>query len=129
MALEVFNFPYHTVEGENPESGFRASMGGSYTFTTPPTDPDQRIFTLHFPAMKYYTDGDGAADASVNPTFNMLTLLQFYYDHKLYKSFQYTHPVHGVMEVKFNKPCPEPEGIPGANGVVKEFSINIVEIP
>lgn len=127
--METFDFPYHTVEGENPESGFSAQMGGSYVFSVPPTDPDQRVFTLHFPVMKYYTDSNGLADSSVDPKLNMLALLNFYYAHKQWKSFIYNHPVHGPLEVKFKKPCPEPDGIEGGFGAVKEFQVVLVEQP
>ncbi len=129
MALQVFNFPYHTVETENPDSSFRGQFGGSYVFTSPPTDPDQRLFNLNFPTMKFYVDAEGAIDNAINPLINMMKLIEFYQFHKLHQSFQYTHPVHGLMEVKFNKPLKEPEGIANGDGAVKEFSVQFVEIP
>lgn len=129
MALELFDFPYHVVETENPESGTRGQFGNSYVFTAPPTDPDQRLFTLTFAAMKFYVDDDGDIDATVNLKTNMKTLIDFYHQHKTYASFQYNHPVHGLMEVKFYTPLTEPPGIPGGNGVVTEFSVQLVEIP
>jgi len=129
MALELFDFPYHRVETENPESGTRIQLGGSYVFTAPPSDPDQRIFTLTFPLMKFFTDADGLIDADISTQYNMKKLIDFYHEHKLYKTFQYQHPVHGLLEVQFYKPLKEPEGIPNGNGVTKEFSIQLLEIP
>ena len=59
----------------------------------------------------------------------MINLIKFYQRHKLYKSFHYDHPVHGLLEVKFNKPLKEEDGLEGGNGVVKDFSIELIEIP
>lgn len=129
MALALFDFPYHRVETENPESGFRGQFGGSYVFTAPPSDPDQRTFTLYFATMKFYTTGDGLIDDISNPHINMMTLINFYKEHKLYKSFQYNHPVHGLMEVKFNKPLKEPQGMVGGDGAVEPITIQLIEIP
>ena len=125
---ETFDYPYHLTSGENPESSFRVKFGGSYVFTTPPTDPDMRVFTLSFTGMKYYVTA-GVVDDTVNPQTNMLNLINFYYRHKLYKSFIYEHPLHGTMEVKFNKPLPEPKPVKGGFGVVEDFSIELIEIP
>lgn len=129
MALDVFDFPYHTVETENPDSGTRGQFGGSYLFTAPPTDPDQRIFTLHFPTMKFFLDEEGDIDSTVNPSYNMKRLIDFYIAHKTHASFRYDHPYHGTLEVKFYKALKEPEGIPKGNGAVKEFTLQFVEIP
>lgn len=129
MTLAVFNFPYHTVETQNPESGVRGQFGGSYVFTTPPTDPDQRLFTLKFAAMQFFVDGAGVPEAISNPTYNMLTLINFYLAHKLYLSFTYAHPVHGTLEVKFQKSLVEPEGIAGGFGVTKEVTVELIEVP
>jgi hypothetical protein len=129
MPLETFNFPYHTFNTENPESGFRGTLGGSYVFTAEPTDPDQRKFILNFPTMKYFTDEDGVVDETINPTLNMFALTKFYLAHKMYKSFHYTHPVHGLLEVKFNKPLVEPDVLVGGGGAVKSFTVELIEIP
>lgn len=129
MALEVFDFPYHLTETDNPESGFRGVMGGSYTFTAAPTDPDQRLVTLTFKTMKFYTDNFGMPEALTEPQLNMKTLIDFYQRHKLYKSFHYYHPVHGQMEVKFNKPLKEPKPMEGGTGAVEGFTIELIEIP
>lgn len=126
---EVFTYQYQSIKTENPESGVRIQMGGSYVFSTPSPDPDQRKFTLKFNAMRYYFDEDDELDETINEPFNMLSLIKFYGRHKLYKSFQYQHPVHGLMEVKFSKPLVEEEVEPGGFGVVKPFDIELIEIP
>ena len=127
--METFNFPFHTVETENPQSGFRVQFGQSYVFTAPPTAPDQRTFTLHFPTMKFYTNETGQLDQIKNPKINMYTLIKFYHAHKLHQSFKYDHPVHGPLICKFQNPLKEPEGIAGGNGTVKEFTVTLIEIP
>ncbi len=129
MALEVFNYPYHTVKGENPESGLRIQLGKSYVFTAPPTDPDQRKFTLNMRGMQFFFDNAGELDDSVVPLRNMFSLIKFYQRHKMYKSFQYMHPIHGLLVVKFNQPLVEEEPEAGGSGVVKDFTIELIEIP
>lgn len=128
MALEVFDFPYHTFKTDNPP-GISVKLGGSYTFSTPPADPDQRVFTLTFKGMCYFTDIDGTLTEYTQPQRNMFNLIKFYQRHKMYKSFQYTHPVHGLLEVKFNKPLQEESVLEGGFGIVKEFSVELLEIP
>lgn len=129
MALEDFDFPNHSFKTENPESSFRVKLGGSYVFSTPPTDPDQRVFVLSFTGMRFFVDEDNVLDESINPQLNMFNLIKFYQRHKMYKSFRYEHPVHGTLEVKFNKPLTEEDVQPGGFGVVKDFSVELVEIP
>jgi len=129
MALETFYFPNHTVETENPESSVRGQFGGSYIFTAPPSDPDQRIFTLTFATMQFFLDDDDDLDTTVNVEYNMKTLIDFYHRHKTHASFQYTHPVHGILEVKFFKPLKEPKGLVNGNGTVEQFSVQFIEIP
>jgi len=127
--METFNFPYHTFETTNPESGIRGQFGGNYVFTAPPSDPDQRIFTLHFSVMKFYVNGMGNVDETINPKLNMYALIKFYQAHKLHSSFLYNHPVHGTLICKFQTPLTEPEGIRGGGGAVKEFTVSLIEIP
>lgn len=127
--MAQFNFPYHTVETENPDSSVNVQFGNSYVFTTPPNAPDQRIFTLHFKAMKYFLNGAGQLDENVYPDINMFRLTKFYQEHKTWKAFEYIHPVHGPLSVRFHRPLAEPEGVQGGNGVVKEFEVTLIEIP
>jgi len=128
MALEVFDFPFHKVKTVNPESGIRGQFGNSYIFTAPPTAPDQRIFKLSFAAMRFYTEGSEVS-ATVNPTFNMKNLIDFYHAHKLFLSFHYPHPVYGTLEVRFNKPFEEPESLLGGGGTTEAFEVEFIEIP
>jgi hypothetical protein len=129
MALEDFDFPYHTFETVNPETGFRGKFGGSYLFTATPDSPDQRMFKLGFQAMQFFTDSDGSLNSATEPAINMKRLIDFYQTHKLHKSFNYNHPVYGIVEVKFNKPLPEPKGAGFGYGVVEAFEVELVEIP
>lgn len=129
MALELFDFPFHTVQTSNPESGMRGTMGGSYVFTSAPTDPDQRQFTLNFPTMKFFVNSSDELDETINPQYNMLALAQFYQRHKTYASFHYQHPVYGLLECKFNKPLVEPEVLPGGSGATKSVTVELIEIP
>lgn len=126
--MAIFNFPYHTYSTENPESSFRVKLGGSYQFSAPPSAPDQRIFKLKFPAMKYFVR-DGALDRNAQPQINLALLEDFYDLHKLHATFTYNHPVYGSVACRFNKPLKVPEGTRGGNGVVENIEIELIEMP
>ena len=129
MALLDFDFPYHLFETVNPETGFRGQFGGNYTFTAEPDAPDQRLFKLTFDGMQFFTDGNGDLEDTTHLETNMYRMINFYKAHKLHTTFNYTHPVHGVLVVKFNKPLPEPKGIKAGNGVLEGFEVELIEIP
>lgn len=126
--MATFDFPYHnTPETIWPESSTRVQFGNSYVFTAPPSAPDQRIFRLFFPALKYYTDSGGAVDATIEPQLNLQALINFYEEHHLWKPFTYPHPVFGNVEVRFNKPLQVPQGKAGGGGVVEGISLEFIE--
>lgn len=70
---------------------------------------------------------------TVSPTLrypvNLKALEDFYNEHKMHKSFLYPHPVYGNVECKFFSPLKIPEGLPGGNGAVKDFTIELIEVP
>jgi hypothetical protein len=129
MTIETFNFPYHATVTENPVTGTNGALGGSYSFTAPPTDPDQRTFTLSFESMFYFLASNGLVEANVNPLYNMKAMIDFYSRHKLYKTFKYNHPVYGELLVRFHKPLTEEAAQPGGSGIVRNFTIQLIEIP
>lgn len=126
--MATFDFPYHTYSTENPESSFRVKLGGSYQFSAPPSAPDQRVFILKFPAMKYFVTNK-VLDKVIQPEINLARLENFYDLHKLHATFTYPHPVYGNVPCRFNKPLKIPEGTPGGNGVVEGISIELIEMP
>lgn len=129
MALETFDFPYHTTETVNPDTGFRGKFGGSYLVTSPPDSPDQREFKLGFTGMQFFVDGTGVVEIVTEVQRNMKVMIDFYILHKLHLSFNYIHPVYGQVVVKFNQPLPEPKGIKGGLGVIEDFEVTLIEIP
>jgi len=129
MANALYDFPYCTVTVEYPESSLRVQFGNSWTFVAPPTAPDQRIFTLKYPTMYYYVDSGGAIDYTKNPKMNFGVLEQFYQTHRLYKKFDYVHPVYGLIVVRFHQPLIVPEGMPGGTGALQSFEVKLVEQP
>ena len=126
--METFDFPYHTFSTEYPESGTRVQLGGNYIFTSPPTGPDLRRFSLHFETMFYYLDDEGDIDLTHNPKINLAVLEAFYNAHKTHKTFIYPHPVYGNVECKFYSPLKIPEGNKAGHGSVKDFKIELIEI-
>jgi phage-related protein len=128
--MATFNFPMHQQETKYPVSGFNVKLGKSYTFTAAPDAPDQRTFILSFTGFKYYTDANEVVEAVTNASMNNMAALEaFYNEHKLWKTFAYTHPVYGLLDVKFSKPLHVPKGQKGGSGVLQDFSIEFEEQP
>lgn len=127
--METFNYPNHTVQHRHPPSGVGVQLGGSYRYDVAPTSPDARVFTLSFPTMGYFFDGNGDVDGAASAELNLLHLSNFYISHKLYKKFIYEHPVFGPLTVKFNKPFESPKGLPKGNGWSESFTIELLEVP
>ena len=124
-----FNFPYHTVRTEYPESGFRVQLGNSYQYSAPPPAPDQRVFKLKFKILKWFTTPTGQIDRAAQPEINIALLEDFYLQHKMFATFTYNHPVHGSVSVRFNKPLQIPEGIEGGDGAVPGVEVEFIEVP
>lgn len=127
--MAVFPCEYFQTSTKYPDSGSRVQMGNSYVFTAPPTAPDQRVFVVALSGMQYFVDGAGVIDLSSNLSRNMAHLDSFYNDHKLYLSFDFNHPIYGLLRCKFNRPLEIPNGIKGGNGLIEDFSLELMEIP
>lgn len=125
----TFTWMGHTSATEYPDSGFKMKFGNSYEYAEGPTAPDQRRFTLSFPLLKYFVNAAGVVDATIQPTLNMKALEDFYILHKLWKTFIYPHPVYGNVNVRFQAPLKVPGGIPGGDGALGAFSIELIEQP
>lgn len=134
MAVQRFNFPYHKVKTEYPESSVRVQFGSNFTFTAKPDSEDMRNFILTFPVMKAFEptendDGTKSPDLSSDPQINIAVLEKFYQDHRLHTTFIYPHPHYGDVKVKFNKPLKIPEGQTGGDGAIKNITVELMEQP
>lgn len=130
--MEEFDFDFHLFSAEYPDSGDRLQLGRSYMFTAGPVAPDQRVITLHFPTMFYYVNAvTGTPDTTTNPKMNFLRLEGFYTRHRLWKPFNYRHPMYGMLVVKFDKPLKTPKGLgSGApKGQLEGFTVDLLEQP
>lgn len=127
--MAKFEFPYHRVETDYPESGIQVEFGNNYVFNSKPDAPDMRTFTLSFPTMLYYLDSQGQIDKSHKPEMNMAALEDFYQQHRTWKSFTYPHPVYGDVTCRFKEPLRVPKPRKGGSGAVESFSIKLVESP
>lgn len=126
--METFDFPYHLVSTEYPDSATRVQFGSSYVFTSKPVAPDQRIFTLSFQGMGFFFSGE-ILNRDVKPQLNMGTLERFYQDHQTWKSFIYPHALLGSVVCKFHQPLTIPKGVPGGSGKVEGFELKLIEVP
>jgi hypothetical protein len=126
---QTFNFPYHEVQDEYPESSARLKFGGGYEFASKPTAPDQVVFVLTFPGMWYYENPPGTVNTATNATRNMGALQAFYEAHRLYEKFDYPHPRRGTVSVRFEKPLKTPRVIPKANGLCEPFEVRLIMQP
>lgn len=127
--MAIFPFKYFSFSTQYPETGTRIQLGQSYQFDTPPTAPDQRLFTLTLGGMAYFVDAGGQLDLTQAPERNLGALEAFYNTHKRAISFTLPHPVYGDVSVKFNRPLSIPAGLPGGGGAVPDFDIELIEQP
>ena len=129
--MEVFDFDYHSCTAKYPETGERLQLGKSYVFSAAPVAPDARILTLSFEAMFYYSNPlTGAPDAARNTKLNMWRLELFYQSHKLWKRFEYTHPIYGLLICTFNRPLETPKPDKSASrGQTEGFTLEFLEHP
>ena len=127
--MDLFDFDFHNFETEYPDSGNRMQLGNSYTFSSSPVAPDQRIITLSFKGMLSYHNADGSPDPDKNPRVNIWRLEQFYLANKLWRPFNYKHARYGVLVVKFNKPFKVPKMVEGEIGLTESFTVEFQEQP
>lgn len=129
--MEVFNFPFHERETQYPKSGSEVQFGKGWTFTSAPSQPFSREFTLTFRGMTYYESTDPAVrvKSTVYPGNNMSTMETFYQRHELWKEFWFYHPTYGYTKCRFKEPLKVPKGLPGRGGMVDEFNVVLVEVP
>lgn len=132
--METFSWPNHTLAVRYPDSGYRATLGGSYQFAAEPVVPDQREFVLRFEALQFFTQWDEAnglwvPDRTRLPEINLWLLDDFYRAHRTWKSFIYLNPLYGQVEVKFSTPLEIPHGTKGGNGVVQGIEVRLLEQP
>jgi len=120
--MDIFDFPYHTLDVKYPDSSIVVSFGGGYDFTSVPKAPDQVEYTLNYEAMFFFETISGFANSSYLPKVNMRTLEEFYIKHKLHGKFIYPHPTEGDLTVKFAKPL-EYKVTKNGKGKVDPFSI------
>lgn len=135
--MAVFDFPYHQVQDEYPESSLSIRFGRGYQFASRPMGPDQINLRLSFPTLFWVFNSGGSLTALTEPKINLKTLIEFYEAHLLYEKFTYNHPLRGTIECRFAKPLVTPKGIRGAVAskdshkfhAVEPFEIQLVTQP
>lgn len=127
--MATFPAEFFTFSTKYPESGSRLQFARSYVYTIEAEAPDQRTFSLSLMGMKYFLDSQGDIDLTVHTNRNMAVLEKFYNDHRLALSFDFNHPVYGTLVCKFKTPLEIPEGIPGGDGALETFRVELIEIP
>jgi hypothetical protein len=120
--MKTFDFPFHTVRDDYPESSASVRFGRGYAFASRPRGPDQIITHLSFPVMfTMVNQTTGLIDRTVAPHYNFEALLAFYEEHRMYEIFKYNHPRKGLTEWRFSKPLQTPDPLgPGFIGGVPD---------
>lgn len=132
--MATFDFPWHKVAEDNPDSGVGVQFGNSYEFRAGPTAPLQRTFTITMQGMRVYTQSDGVTiDSTTNGTSgrkdNIMTLYAFWQTHKQHVPFVYNHPLHGAMNCRFKTPLRLPTPVDGGSGLYPNFEMQFIEVP
>ncbi len=120
--MEIFDFPYHTLDVKYPESSISVAYGQGYEFTSAPKAPDQVEYTLNFAAMFFFETVPGYEDPTKNNRVNMSALEAFYNKYKMYGKFIYPHPTRGNLVVRFSEPLSY-KVTPNGRGRVEPFAI------
>ncbi len=128
MALDTFNFPYHTLSVDYPDSSAKIKFGRGYEFATKPEGPDQLTLTLNYDAMFFYESSPGVVDRARNTSINMQLMEDFYIDKRLYTKFYYPHPLWGNTIVRFQDPL-KYKIVKGGLGSVESFTLKMVTQP
>lgn len=104
--MDTFDFPFHTIGDEYPESSTKVRFGRGYEFASKPKGPDQLIFHLTVSPLFWWLDQTLNIDRSSNARGNAGALQDFYEAHLMYEPFLYQHPTRGLLTVRFHKPLP-----------------------
>jgi phage-related protein len=108
---QTFDFPYHRVQTEHPESSVQVRFGKGYQFASRPVGPNQLTLRLSFKKMFYFQNAAGVFVPTLEPQLNMLALEQFYEAHQLFEKFYYQHPTRGQLTCRFLKPLVTPKSV------------------
>jgi len=123
MALQTFNFPYHSVQTEYPNRGLSVALGGGWEYTVKPNTPIAVDLTLTFAAMKRFDEGLVLTDRQED--ISLARLETFYREHEMHEYFLYEHPNLGNMVVKFSAPLVVPPGTIGGDGAVLNLTFRL----
>lgn len=138
--METFDYPFHTIGDEYPESSTVVRFGRGYSFASQPKGPDQILFHLNLTGFCWWTEFvTGNIDRTIFPQLNAGHIQDFYESHRLYEPFAYQHPTRGLSTVRFAKPLPSFKSIKDAvierldYGIrghsVEPFQIDLILLP
>ena len=125
--LQNLDLSLFTVETEYQEFAANTSFSDSYSFALSTRVPSVRTFILKIPVLRYYFDSFGAIDITYNKDTNMAWVEWMYNVHKLHKPFLFTHPVYGVVKVRFKEALRVPKGVAGGQACVEALELQLVE--
>lgn len=135
-----FDYPYHTVSDEYPESSSVIRFGNGYSFASKPKGPDQLLFHLQMLGFAWWTrQGSTDIDRTVLAQVNAAHLQDFYEARRMYTPFTYQHPTRGLVTVRFAKPVPPFKSIKDAviersdimrrGHTIEPFQIDLISLP
>lgn len=135
-----FDYPYHTISDEYPESSSVIRFGNGYSFASKPKGPDQMLFHLNMIGFAWWVySGATEIDRTVLPQINAAHLQDFYEARRMYTPFSYQHPTRGVVTVRFARPLPAFKSVrdavidrPDVNRrghVIEPFQIDLILLP
>lgn len=128
MALQRFDFPYHSVGTRFPNRSNKITLGGNWDYTTRPKTPPSREFTLKFGVVKFWDDAEVPTLSAREKSYCANLLEDFYAAHETHEPFIYEHPRHGDLIVKFLKPLDFRPGAAGDEGIIRDFQLVLKEV-
>ena len=127
--METFDFPYHSIEDQYPETSNPIQFGRGYRFASKPKGPTQYTFLLTFAAFRWFLDQDGVPDPAVQPHINIKALIDFYDAHMMHEYFIYPHPWRGNLRCRFKTPLKIPPAGPNSKGLVEGIQLQLIYEP
>lgn len=115
----------HVAEELPPEEPKVTSFNG-WDFTARPVVPYRPKFKVTLDGLYWYVS-EGLLDVTTDAQHNAGRLLNFYKEHRLWKTFTYNHEYYGEIVCRFDVPVILPKALPDSGGLLPSVEITLIQ--
>lgn len=145
--MATLNFIYRKESLDYPENSIQMRFGKSFTFSSKPIGSIQRMLTLTFPVMFWYTLNDGSivstdeqmathqaeqgfsdTEKALRRNLSLGHLMKFYEDHQLWQTFDYNSQLIGAIKARFSAPLRIPTAEENGHGAVRNIEVKLIQV-